>query len=215
MARPRRGLFIAVEGGDGTGKSTQIKALADFLKHRGYPVTVTREPGGCENAEALRNILLSNPKTPWQPWTEAFLIAAARHEHVTAVIRPALVRGEAVICDRYSDSTLAYQGYGRGLPLADLQMVIEQAEQGVRPDLVVVLDLDPRIAAGRLAARGEAITVFESQGADFQARVRQAYLDLAAEDPTRYAVIDAENQPAMVTAAIQDRVMAMLEARDE
>ena len=213
MSGGKRGVFISVEGGDGAGKTTQIKALEELLTAEGYAVTVTREPGGCDNAEELRKVLLSKPDTPWKPWTEAFLIAAARHEHVTTIISPALSNGGAVISDRYSDSTLAYQGYGRGLPLADLQMVIEQAEQGVRPDLVIVLDLDPRVAAGRLAARGEAITVFESQGNDFQARVRQAYLDLAAEEPNRYAVIDAEQSAEAVTEAIKARVKQMLEAR--
>ena len=209
----KAGIFITIEGGDGAGKTTQIIALRAFLEEKGHRVTVTREPGGSDNAEQLRDVLLSQPSVPWQPWTEAFLIAASRREHVSELISPALAAGGVVICDRYSDSTLAYQGYGRGLPLADLQLIIDQAEQGTRPDLVIILDIDPTLAANRLEKRGEEVSVFEKQGADFQARIRQGYLDLAAGEPERYVVIDAGQDPGLVSDAFSQRVTQLFEAR--
>lgn len=203
FGKPTNGFFITVEGGDGAGKSTQVKLLAEHLKANGSAVTVTREPGGVGNAEKIREFLLGHDGDDWQAWTEAFLIAAARREHIAQLIRPRLLEKGIVLCDRFSDSTLAYQGYGRGLPMYDLSLLIEMAEQGVTPDLTIVLDIDPAIAMARIAARGTKTSSFEGAGADFQARIRQAYLDFSKENPHRYRVVNAGRQPDEVAADIR------------
>jgi len=203
FGKPSSGIFITVEGGDGAGKSTQVKRLAEHLETLDMPLTMTREPGGVGNAEKIRDFFLNHDGAPWESWTEAFLIAAARREHVAQLIRPKLMEGGIVLCDRFSDSTLAYQGYGRGLPMYDLSRLVEMAEQGVTPDLTIVLDIDPAIAKERIAQRGAATSSFEGAGAAFQSRIRQAYLDFAREDSYRYRVIDAGRSEAEVAADIR------------
>ncbi|MEM6902932.1 MAG: dTMP kinase [Pseudomonadota bacterium] len=207
------GLFISIEGADGAGKSTQIKYLADYFQTLGHAVVVTREPGGVPNSETVRGVLLSNPADPWAPLNEGFLIAAARCEHVTQLIRPSLAAGKVVICDRYSDSTLAYQGYGRGVPLADLHELVAMAEQGVRPDLTIMLDLDVAASAKRVGDRGEDKTVFETTGDDFRARVRNGFLDLAKAEPNRCRVVDADRDEATIAAEIRQIVGAFVAQR--
>jgi dTMP kinase len=206
MSHVARGAFITVEGGDGAGKSTQVRLLAEYLKQMGHDLVLTREPGGSDNAERIREFLLSTPESPWSAWTEAFLIAAARREHVKELIAPSLKGGKTVLCDRFSDSTIAYQGYGRGLPLSDLDQLIQIAEQGTTPDLTIILDIDPAIAADRIAARGQEKTVFESEDMKFRMRARKGFLDLSRHEPERYRTIDASQAQDVVTAAIKAAV---------
>ena len=185
-----------------------------MLGAEGMAVVATREPGGSSRAEKLRDFLLQAPDDEgWSPWTEAFLIAAARREHVLQLIQPALAAGKLVICDRYSDSTIAYQGYGRGLPLLALCQLVDMAQQGIEPDLTFILDMPAETAAGRVVSRGEAATVFERQDANFQARVRQGFLDLAERNPARYHVLDATADAASLTIRMAEAIRTLVAGR--
>lgn len=199
------GLFIALEGGEGTGKSTLARSLAARASEAGREVIVTREPGGTPVAESIRDLLLSDALTGAAPWCEAMLFAAARADHVAAVIRPALDAGEVVITDRFLDSSVAYQGVSRGLGAAAVRSVSLTATQGLVPDLTVVLDLDPEVGLARALGANR----MEAEDLAFHQTVRQAFLDFAAEDPQRYAVISAAQTPgevlASVLAELQDR----------
>lgn len=209
MKRRSRGLFITLEGGEGTGKTTQARALQAHLERRGYRVTLTREPRGTELGRRLwRHIA----KGGLSPEAELFLILAARAQHVAEVVRPALERGEVVVCDRFTDSTLAYQGYGRGLDLTSLQRLNEVAAQGVEPDFVILLDLPvqrglararerPARPTGGVPSRAKAgaagasprATAQDSIGGEteeFHERVRRGYLALAAREPERWLIAD-------------------------
>ena len=195
--RPKtRGRFITLEGVEGSGKSTQIRHLADVLTQAGYHVLQTREPGGTATAEAIRQILLTaSSQDPVTPQTEALLVLAARHQHVTHLIEPALRRGTVVLCDRFSDSTLAYQGYARGLDLQWLRTVNEVAANGLTPDLTLVLDLPVSVGlARRRADRGEQNRL-DRETERFHRKVRRGFLTLAAEEPRRMTIVNA-NRPA-------------------
>lgn len=195
-----RGLFIALEGGDGAGKSTQAAAIAAWLgDERGAQVVVTREPGGTATGRKLREVLLSGDGVP--PRAEALLFAADRGEHVEALIRPALRNGKAVITDRYIDSSIAYQGAGRDSDPGRIADLSRWATYGLVPDVTIVLDVDPDEAARRRGDRGTQDHL-ERQPTEFHHRVRQRFLDLASADPGRYAVIDASGDPADITAGI-------------
>jgi dTMP kinase len=195
-----RGAFITLEGGEGAGKSTLARGLAAALGARGREIIVTREPGGSPGADEIRALLVRGDKDRWSPIAETMLFAAARSDHLDRVIRPALARGAWVICDRYTDSTLAYQVAGHGLP----REAIDQVHALIRaeaPDLTFVLDLDP--AAGLKRSRGEQAgeARFESMGEGFHARVRQAFLDIAAAEPQRCAVLATDQSAESVLAA--------------
>lgn len=202
-----RGIFVVFEGGDGVGKSTQAGLLSEWLANQGHEVVRTFEPGDGEVNARIREILLSRATVGLGPQAEALLFAADRAQHVHALIRPALERGAVVVCDRYVDSTLAYQGAGRVLDAAAVEGINAWATGGLTPDLTVLLDLDP--AAG-LASTG-AHDRIESAGADFHARVRQGFLDLAARAPRRYLVLPAREPIPALHTAIRDRVSALLE----
>ena len=201
------GRLIAFEGVEGAGKSTQLELLRRALEGRGREVVVTREPGGTPAGERVRSLLL-DPAVELQPRAEALLFAAARAELVERVIRPALERGALVLCDRYLDSSLAYQGGARGLGLGPVGEVNRFATGGLLPDLVVLLDLDP--AAG-LARRARDPDRIEAQDLGFHRRVRDAFRDLAAADPERFAVVDAAAPVDQVAAQVQAAVLASLE----
>ncbi len=195
-----RGVFITLEGIDGCGKSTQFQMLADALSDRGREVVVTREPGGTALGERMRAVLLSNESRSLAPAAELFLMAADRAQDVAEVIRPALGAGRIVISDRYADSTVAFQGYGRGLDLDIIDNVNRLATGGLAPDLTILFDLDPRQAQARLDARvtGEGrfgfepgMTRFDEEKLDFHVRVRDGYLKLASTEPERFRVLDA------------------------
>lgn len=191
-----RGLFITLEGIEGSGKSTQIRFLAEMLTQAGYRVLQTREPGGTATAEAIRHILLTaTSNEPVTPQTEALLILAARCQHVTHVIVPALKRGTVVLCDRFSDSTFAYQGFARGLDLDWLRAANELATGGLRPDLTLVLDLPVSVGlARRRADRGQQNRL-DHETERFHRKVRRGFLALTAEEPGRMRIVNA-NRPA-------------------
>jgi dTMP kinase len=187
-----RGRFITIEGPDGSGKTTQVERLAERLRSAGHDVLVTREPGGTRLGEQLREILLARHGgvEPTDALTDAFLFEAARRQLVRQVIRPALADGSIVVCGRYSDSTLAYQGYGAGAPLDVLRAIDAAATDGLRPNLTILLDLPVEVG---LARKGpDETTRFEAeQDVAFHRRVRTGFLALAADEPDRFAVVDA------------------------
>jgi len=200
-----RGRFITLEGGEGSGKSTQARLLADAIGSRGHEVVLTREPGGTPGAEAIRGLLVTGATDRWTPWSEALLMTAARVDHVARVIRPALDRGAMVICDRYVDSTRAYQGAGHGLPDAALIRLHDDAI-GLWPDLTLVFELDEAEGLARAAARGGAEARFEQFGGPFHARIAAFFASLPASDPARCRAINAAGSVADVAA----RIMAVL-----
>lgn len=199
-----RGLFIAFEGGEGTGKSTQSALLASWLRHAGHECVVTQEPGGTSFGERARSLLLDRTSDGPSPRAEALLYAADRADHVDRVIRPALGRGAVVITDRYVDSSLAYQGAGRNLPMGEVERLSRWATQGLRPDLVILLDLDPTIGLQRAGGRSAADRM-ERESLAFHQRVRRGFLSLAAHGG-RHAVLDASAPVEQVAAAVRQAV---------
>ena len=203
------GLFVCLEGGEGAGKSTQARLLHDWLVERGETVLLTFEPGDTPVGQQVRRIVLDPATGDLSDRTEALLYAADKAEHVDHVVLPALARGEVVITDRYVDSTLAYQGAGRVLDVAELEAVARWATGDLRPHLTVVLDLEPQAGLGRFTGRDR----IEGQSLEFHQRVRQGFLDLAAADPDHYLVLDARAAVADVAASVRGRVAALLEGR--
>jgi len=205
------GRFITIEGPDGSGKTTQVEALAQGLRTAGVPVVITREPGGTRLGEQLREILLARHGgvEPTDALTDAFLFEAARRQLVRQVIRPALADGMTVVCGRYSDSTFAYQGYGAGVSLDTLRVLDAAATDGLRPDLTILLDLP--VEAG-LARKGpDDTTRFEADhDVDFHRRVRAGFLTLAGEEPHRFEVVDATRSVDEVAEDVRALVEAVL-----
>jgi dTMP kinase len=197
-----RGRFITFEGGEGAGKSTQLKRLAGRLRAAGLEVVATREPGGSPGAEAIRDLVLNGPADRWSPVTETLLMYAARRDHVERVIRPALARGAWVVCDRFADSTRAYQGAAGGTD-PELIAALERYVLGeVRPDLTLIFDFPPESGLARAAARPGAEMRFESKGMAFHERLRAGFLAIAAAEPERCALIDAAGSVEAVEAAV-------------
>ncbi len=200
------GFFISFEGPEGGGKSTQIHRLAEALAEQGYVVWTTREPGGTRVGEMIRPILLGQQPTRITPWSEALLFTAARAQHVEEVIRPRLTRGELVLCDRYSDSTLAYQGYGRGLDLDTLRRLQVQATGGLQPDLTILLNLPIETGLSRIPRTAQ--DRLDRETATFHQRVRAGYQEMSAADPRRWREVDAaadEDQVAQrILALVSD-----------
>jgi dTMP kinase len=207
-----RGRFIAFEGGEGAGKSTQARRLAEALRERGFEVVLTREPGGTDGAEAIRRLLLDPAGPGWQPQAEALLFAAARADHVARLIRPALERGAWVVCDRFLDSTRAYQGGGGGLADADILELHRIGSGGLLPDLTVLLEAAPDQIAVRLARRdgGESDRIGGREG-EYHARVADAFRRIAAESPERFVRIDGSASPDTTHAAILAALAPLLE----
>jgi dTMP kinase len=205
-------VLITVEGVEGSGKSTQSQRLADRLRGRGHRVTLTSEPDGTPLGLAVRAVFDADGHPP-TPLAQAFLFRAARQQHVARVIRPALARDEVVISDRYTDATLAYQGYGQGLDLEIIRELNLLATGGVLPDLTLLLDLDP--AAGMERIGGRRLDAFERMGLDFHRRVRQGYLDIAVVDKARVTVLDASRPPEAVERDIALAVEAVLGRREK
>lgn len=203
------GKFITFEGGEGAGKSTQIRRLADALEKTGLTLTVTREPGGSSSAEKIRDILL-DPNAEWDPPTEALLHFAARADHYTTKIAPALRAGDWVLCDRFADSTRAYQGYGLGLDMKAIETLYEIALDGFEPDLTIILDIPVETGVKRMLERGADPDRYEKMDTAFHERLRRGFLDIAQENPLRCAVIDADSDLDNVTARIFDCVETRL-----
>ncbi|MFF8769703.1 dTMP kinase [Kitasatospora sp. NPDC015120] len=201
--RAGTGFFLALEGGDGAGKSTQAQALAEWIRGKGHEVVLTREPGGSPVGQRLRGLVLDVGNTGLSHRAEALIYAADRAEHVENVIRPALARGAVVITDRYMDSSIAYQGAGRDLAATEVARISRWATGGLLPDLTVVLDVDPTRARERFT---EALDRLESEPTEFHQRVRSGFLALAAADPARYLVVDGSQAPGVVTTSIRHRL---------
>lgn len=199
------GYFITLEGGEGVGKSTQIRALADALRGRGVDLVVTREPGGSEGAEAIRALLMQGDADRWNDRTEALLFAAARADHVAKTILPALQRGAWVLCDRYVDSTRAYQGGGGGLTDADIMALHQLGSGGLLPHRTFLLQLDAEVAHKRLSLRDiHGADRMGSKPADYQSRLAARFLELAEAEPERWRVINADATPEEITQRLMD-----------
>lgn len=205
-----RGKFIVFEGIDGSGKSTQQKLLGAYLEELGYRVVYTREPGGTLLGEAIRRVLLDREFAGMDSRAEALLYAAARAEHVMKVIAPALAAGEIVLCDRFLDSSLAYQGYGRGMDLSLIMKINGPATGEILPDLVLILDMPPEVAQLRLGRSGQGKDRIELEEADFYRRVRDGYLELAARGAGRYRVVDAARPLEEVRADVAAAALEVL-----
>jgi dTMP kinase len=200
-AAPRTGRLVVLEGGEGAGKSTHAKFVAQWLAGRGRTVVQTREPGGTPLAEAIRELVLRDWEEGVDGTTELLLMFAARAAHLHARIRPALDANQDVVCDRFIDATYAYQGAGRGLREAHIDLLAGLVLGTLRPTLVIVLDLSPEAGAERVRGRG-ASNRFDAEAREFQARVRKSYLRRAAREPKRYVVIDASRSREAVQADI-------------
>jgi dTMP kinase len=206
-----KGRFIVLEGGEGVGKSTQARLLADEIHARGLPVVLTREPGGTPGAEAIRELLLHPSGEGWDVRTEALLFAASRADHVSKLIRPALANGKWVICDRFIDSTRAYQGGGGGLDDADILALHVLGSEGLLPDLTLVLSATEAAITTRLAQRDEgASDAIGGRDASYHARVAVAFADFAKAGPGRYALIDGGADPEQVHERIMEAVEPLL-----
>ena len=203
--------FITLDGIDGAGKSTHLAAMRQWFAQHNLPVLFTREPGGTPVGEALRALLL-NPATQANLRTETLLMFAARQQHLDVVIRPALAAGTHVVSDRFTDATFAYQGGGRGLPLADIAALEQWVQQGLQPDLTLLLDIPLAVSLQRIESH-RSKDRFEQENADFFNRTRAAYLQRAAAAPARYAVIDSNQDKAIVSAEIDTALQRLFEPR--
>ena len=209
-----RGKFITFEGPEGGGKSTHVRELAEQLRAEGKTVLITREPGGTPLAEKIRGLLREELDDPPVTRSEVLLFLAARAQVVSQVIRPALARGEWVICDRFSDSTFAYQGYGRGTDVGLLKNFNDFATEGLVPDLTILLDVPPEVSSRRLAERQTATATaadrIEQAGAMFHRRLREGFLELAHAEPDRFVTIDSSGDRAEVSAAVLAAVRKLM-----
>ena len=203
------GVFVCFEGGEGSGKSTQARLLADGLREAGHDVLLTFEPGDTPVGKEIRRIVLDPATGHLADRTEALLYAADKAEHVEKVVLPALERGAVVITDRYVDSALTYQGVGRGLDVDELERVLRWATRDLRPDLTVVLDVDPSAGLGRFEGRDR----IEAESHEFHSRARDAFLAIAAADPDHYLVLDGADEVDAIAAAVRARVDGLLEPR--
>ena len=213
-----KGLFISFEGGEGSGKTTQVNKLAQSLTSLKAKVITTREPGGTPEAEKIRDWLVQREGGNWTPMAECLLLYAARSMHVEHVIKPALAKGKIIISDRFSDSTFAYQGYGRGIDLEAIKSLDTIVMGGLKPDITFVFDLDPEIGLARSGRRlaAEQLHIkqtedrFENFGLDFHRNLRRGFLDIAKSDPARCIVIDATRDPDAIATSILETVRTRL-----
>ena len=196
------GRFITFEGGEGAGKSTQVRLLEQDLRAAGCTVVVTREPGGSFGAEAIRALLVSGEVNRWDPWTEALLHSAARRDHLLRTVWPALEKGAWVLCDRFLDSTMAYQGYGHGLDPRGIEQLVCLVMGSFRPHLTLILDLPVEEGLRRAAGRGGGEDRYERMGLDFHRRLRQGFLEIARLEDRRCVVVDATRPADAVQAEV-------------
>lgn len=200
------GFLVSFEGAEGSGKSTQLALLGDYLQREGYPITITREPGGTPIGERIRDLLLSPDFQEMAPLAEALLYAADRAQHLQQVITPALKRGEVVLTDRFVDASLVYQGIAQGLGLKLVETINDLVLKGLRPQLTLLFDIDPRIGQKRLGEKKDRI---ESLSLSFHQRVRETYLELAAKD-NRFLVLDGSRRPEDLHQRIKEEIQALL-----
>ena len=205
-----RGRFITLEGGEGTGKSTQVRLLTPWLRERGVDVVQTREPGGAAGAERIRDLLVQGDTDRWTPTAETLLHYAARADHLDRTIRPALAAGRWIVCDRFADSTSAYQGYGHGVSLKLIDVLFAAVVADTRPDLTLVLDLPVADGLRRASARAGHENRYEQMNVDFHERLRAGFLSIARADPQRCTVIDASSDIDAVQADIRAEVQRRL-----
>lgn len=213
-----RGFFITLEGGEGSGKSTQGKRLRDTLENAGHAVVLTREPGGSPGAEAVRSLLVTGEPDRWDGLTEALLLFAARRDHVERTIRPALNHGAIVISDRFADSTMAYQGYGHGLGRRKIEALYSLALNDFRPDLTLIMDMPVeeglKRAVSRGASTGSSEQRYEDMDVAFHHRLREGFLDIAKREPDRCNLVDASGTEEDVAARLQAIVLPFLESQE-
>ncbi len=205
-----RGKFITLEGGEGAGKSTQQRRLAGWLRDSGLEVVETREPGGSPGAEDIRRLLVTGTAGRWDPMTELLLIFAARRDHVVRTIEPALARGAWVVCDRFVDSTMAYQGYAQGLGREAVETLQSLVTGGLQPDLTLILDLPVKQGLARAKSRAGSEDRYEKMDPDFHARLYDAFHDIAEREPQRCLLIDAAGDEDKVSARLQAAVSERL-----
>lgn len=207
-------MFITLEGPDGSGKTSQVLALGEFLEGEGYPVLTTREPGGTEIGDQIRAVLFNLKNTAMRPSTETLLFLASRAQLVEEVILPHLESGGVVLGDRYADSTLAYQGYGHGNDLEQLRCLLEFATGGLKPDLTLLFDLDIEEGLRRRAGGGN-WNRLDAYGLEFHQRVRDGYHQLVKQEPERWVIVNAQQPPENVQAAVREIVMKRLKMKSE
>jgi dTMP kinase len=205
-------MFITLEGPEGSGKSSQLPVLAEFLRQQGRAVLTTREPGGTPIGEQVRSVIMNLKNTGMDPRSEILLFCAARAQLVEEVIRPTLARGEIVLSDRYADATLAYQGYGHGLSLTVLRQLLNFATGGLSPDLTLLMDLPSEEGLRRKRSSGGEWNRLDAYELAFHQRVRRGYLELARQEPDRWCIIDATLPPEMVQLALRQAVLERLPA---
>jgi dTMP kinase len=206
-----RGSFITLEGPEGSGKTTQLRLLTPWLSAEGFEPLVTREPGGTPIGEQIRDLVHDCRHTEMAPETEILLYSASRAQHVAEVIRPALAGGRVVLCDRFFDSTYAYQGYGRGLSLEALRRITSFATQGLVPDLTLYLDVLPEVGLRRREESGEALNRLDREALAFHHRVRHGYLALMEEEPARWRSVDATGAIESIQTRLREIVLAWLQ----
>ncbi len=205
-------MFITLEGPDGSGKTSQVPPLEEFMQKQGLPVLALREPGGTEISEQVRQVIMTLKNTGMNPRTEILLFLAARAQLVAEVIRPALNQGKVILCDRYADSTLAYQGYGHGVDLEILRSMLDFATGRLYPDLTLLLDIETEAGLRRKRRAGGEWNRLDAYDVDFHRRVRQGYFELAASEPERWVVIDASQPPEVVQSAMRQAIIARIRA---
>ncbi|MBT3702015.1 MAG: dTMP kinase [Alphaproteobacteria bacterium] len=208
--QPERGKFITLEGGEGAGKTTQIKSLKNWLNDRNIDVLTTREPGGSEGAEQIRDLLVNGDVARWDAMTETLLHFAARRDHVEKVVKPALEAGKWVISDRFADSTMAYQGYGHGLGIDQIQTIYDTILSSFNTDLTIILDLETEVGLSRAISRSGGEDRYERMDIEFHQRLRQGFLEIAKNAPDRCCVVDAAGDADdvfdQIRAVVQDRL---------
>ena len=203
------GVFITLEGGEGAGKSTQLKLLEERLVTHEIDIVRTREPGGVPSAETIRDLLANGETDKWRPLTETLLHFAARHEHISRLVQPALDRGQWVLCDRFADSTTAYQGYAQNIDLETIATLYRLAVGNLEPNLTIILDLPVEVGLERAEDRGIGGTRYEKMGIEFHKRLRDGFLRIAANNPHRCSILDATQS----IEEISEYIMALVEER--
>jgi len=203
-------MFITLEGPDGSGKTTQVKLLVDFLLSKGYPIFAAREPGGTAIGDQVREILMRLDNQSMDPRTETLLFCAARAQLVSQVIRPELAKGNIVLLDRYADSTLAYQGYGHTNDLRQIRQILEFATGGLKPDLTILFDIDAEAGLRRRQIGGGEWNRLDAYQLELHQRTRQGYLEMAKSEPKRWEIIDASQTPEMVQSLLQNVILDRL-----